>query len=183
MNWDQCKARFTPRVYKLTAGSIFLCVVLSLFFDQILYLSYLVGIYPAKPQVKDVAFEFNGNWMPAISTESPLRYVVDLKSSGSATLFYKMPWTSVSPSTHENIFVLWVGDNDKYVDLSQVGTPKSSYSQMVSFDWGNAYIVKHTLYKDPSKVIAFVPDFDIQFSVDNLEQLKEIKSIKKIGFQ
>lgn len=158
------------RPYKIIAIAIFFCVVTTVYFNQIIYVLYLSGIYPVKAQVKDVSIEFNDAWLPANSTESPIWDYLKNDHSRDGTLFYKIDW--LNPFSNGTITVIWVGD--KYDNIDQAS---NFDKQIMHFDWGTAYVIKPKDIKDKAYVVAVVPKYHILIDADNLEQLKEIKRL------
>ncbi|MFZ2162851.1 MAG: hypothetical protein WAW02_11595 [Sideroxyarcus sp.] len=161
------------RTYKIVAITIFICVVTSVYFKQIVYALYLSGVYPVKAQVKDVSIEFTDAWLPSYSTESSIWDSFNNDHSRHGALFYKIDW--LNPFSNGTIAVIWVGD--KYDNIDQASNIDK---QTMHFDWGTAYVIKPKIIKDKSYVVAVVPKYHIMIDADNLEQLNEIKKFTKI---
>lgn len=171
-NLSRWKELDMSRPYKIIAITIIFCLIISIFFNQIIYVFYLSGIYPVKAQIKNVSIEFTDAWLPANSTESPIGTNLQNDHSRNGVLFYKIDW--LNPFSHGTIAVIWVGD--KYDNITQA---RNINDQTMHFDWGTAYVLKPKVADGKTYVVAVVPEYHILINADNLEQLKEIRKLTK----
>ena len=157
--------------YKKITFTALICIIIWLYFYHVIYVLYLVHIYPVKAQVKDVSMEFHGTWLPAASSESPMWFFLKSEDAPPFTMFLKID--KLLPRTQGTMTILKINDKDiEYFQSNKV------VSRTMHFDWGVANILKAEVTSDPALVVVSVPEFKILIQADRLEELKEIKSIK-----
>jgi len=150
--------------------TILVCVIIWAYFYHFLYILQLSGIYPINAQIKNVSVEFNGSWVRAASNESSNWFFLRSENTIPTVIFYKIE--GLKPRFQGAMSISWIGD--KYGGFSQ---SRNIYSETMHFDWGTANILKNEFTADPTLVFVAVPEFKILISADNLDQIKEIKSI------